>query len=221
MEYLSYGTGRVVFKFDDNNVVKIPYNKSGVEQNRQEYETYTANKALQVYGECRLDENNWLYMEYLEDCSTEYYNHDDNIHCSIYDDSTAQTLIFTCDGNCANCKHNTFVPFTHNELEKIETYKTNDRVQIGRDKNGILKFYDYATIIPTDFKFLFDAAYLNLFNEYLAESNYKILFVDWVADKELPRAVGNREKTYKHANRFKRKLFIQKMITQEDNRNDL
>lgn len=210
MEYLSYGTGRVVFKVDENTVVKIPYNQSGLEQNQQEYNTYMDNFPLQVYAECTLYSNGWLYMEYLQDCSTEYYNHEDKVHCSVYDDSTEKTLVFTCKGDCVNCKHNTFVPFTDEELAKIETYKTKDRVQVGRDKNGILKFYDYATATPTDRKFIFDKAYLDLFNEYLAENNYNILFADWVEGKTLPQAVGNREAVYKHANRFKRKLFIKK-----------
>lgn len=207
MEYLNYGTGRVVFKFDENTVVKIPYNHSGIEQNQQEYNIYTANKGLYVYGECRLGANGWLYMEYLTDCSIEYYNHEDKIHCSIYDDCTAKEITYTCMGGCANCKHNTFVPFTNEELAKIETYKTKDRVQVGRDKNGVLKFYDYATATPKERGFMFDRAYINLFNEYLADNNYSVLFADWVQGKTLPQAVGNREAVYKHANRFKRKLY--------------
>lgn len=207
MEYLSYGTGRVVFKFDENTVVKIPYNQSGKEQNLQEYNTFTANSNKHIYGECRLGANGWLYMEYLTDCSTEYYNHTDKIHCSVYDDSTEKKITFTCKGDCVNCKHNKFEPFTDDELAKIETYKTKDRVQVGRDKNGVLKFYDYATATPTDRKFMFDKAYLDLFNEYLAENNYSVLFAEWVQGKTLPKTVGNREAVYKQANRFKRKLF--------------
>ena len=210
MEYLSYGTGRIVFKFDENTVVKIPYNQSGIEQNKQEYETYTLNSIVQVYGQCWLGTNDWLYMEYLEDCSLEYYNHEDKVHCSMYDDSTEKTLVFTCKGDCVNCKHNAFIPFTDEELAKIKTHKTKDRVQIGRDKNGIIKFYDYATATPTDRKFMFNNAYLDLFNEYLAENNYSVLFADWVANKELPQRIGDKDNVYKQANRIKRKRFLKK-----------
>lgn len=211
MEYISYGTGRVVFKFDENTVVKIPYNVSGREQNRQEYNIYMNNITLGVYGQCSLDVNDWLYMEYLDDCSIEYYNHEDEVHCSVYDDSTEKKITFTCKGDCVNCKHNTFVPFTADDFAKIKAYKTKDRVQIGRDASGVLKFYDYATILPDSREFIFDKAYLDLFNEYLAENNYSVMFVDWIEGKELPQAMGNREAVYKHANRFKRKMFIKNL----------
>lgn len=206
MEYLNYGTGRVVFKVDDNTVVKIPYNQSGIEQNHQEYEIYNANKDSQIYAECDLDEKGWLYMEYLEDCSVEYYNHSDKIHCSVYDDSTDKTLVFTCKGNCISCEHNIFVAFTDEELMKIETFKTKDRIQVGRAKNGILKFYDYANTTPVDHKFIFDKSYLELFYKYLSENSDE-LFAEWVQTKELPQAHGNIESSRKLANRFKRKCF--------------
>ena len=187
MKYLDCGTARIVVQIDKDIIVKIPFDKSGLDQNIEEYQIYSANKDLQVYGECWLDKNNWLYMEYLEDCSLEYYNHiTDQVCCEIYDFSPEQTIQFTCNGKCKECKHNIFKPLDLQDIKKIEAYKTKDRVQIGRDKNGIIKFYDYASIRPDFNGFLFDGAYVNLLYQYLDEGNYSIFLQDWLRTQDLP-----------------------------------
>lgn len=203
MKYLGYGTGRVVFKIDDDRVVKIPFNNNGVAQNKQEWElskSTTHNYYTKVY---ELNEHNWLYAEYVEDCSEQFNDYvSDGIHCQKYDESTELTITFNCDFDCINCPRNTCEDF--GDVKDFLANKPKDRLQVGRDKDGNLKYFDYAVGEPNTPQ-LFHNGMLNAFNVYLEQKNYDVLFIDWLNNNtQYVREAYVTNEQLKHANKFKR-----------------
>lgn len=205
MMYLGHGTGRVVFKIDDDRVVKIPYNISGVEQNKQEFEAKN-DYYTQTY---ELDDNNWLYAEYVNDCSQAFDDYvTDGIHCTKYDDCVDIQIKFNCDFDCKNCKYNNCSNF--GDVSEFLKHKPKDRLQVGLDKNGNLKYYDYAEY-SVDKNSLFHNGMLDAFNIYLKEKNYDVLFIDWLKQNNVSinKPVFTDEEL-KFANKMKRRFICKR-----------
>ena len=207
MNYLGFGLGRVVFSIDENTIVKIPYNQRGIEQNQEEFSTYDNTKP---YGEVFKIENNILHMELLDVCA-ELFNDFvfDRIHCTLYDDSTEKTIELNCDKNCAECEHNACIGLFNEEETKtiLDNAIESKNIQVGRDKNGILKIYDYASTSGNCDLIFYDEL-VPLFLEYYEEHpTLDVLFCDWVKDKELPTQVFDINVLYKNANKQKRRKY--------------
>lgn len=216
MKYLGYGIGRVVFEDSTNNnyVIKYPYNNEGIKQNQEECETFQNNNQNGVYADCYLDENNCLHMEKLTDCSTDFnrYVKGDTFKCTKFDNSIKKKISFSnCVKGCIGCAYRKDYTFTQDEVNTILANKTKDRLQVGYDINGKIKFYDYAvsTKNAADITFLFNSAYVSLFEEYLVENpTMSVLFDEWIKDKTLPnKNLDGLAEGLMNCNYWKRKQF--------------
>lgn len=217
MKYLGYGIGRVVFEdsTNQNYVIKYPYNNEGIKQNKEEYDYFLNHNKDGVYATCYLDKDNCLHMEKLTDCSTEFnrYLKGDVFICSKFDYSTDKVIdLSNCTKGCINCEHIRFPYYNQEQIDKILKNKTKDRLQVGYDLNGNLKFYDYAitSVKAEDVTFLFNSSYVNLFKEYLTEyPTLTILFDEWVKGKTLPnKNIDTLNEMLMKCNYWKRKNIL-------------
>lgn len=217
MKYLGYGVGRIAFEdpVNENYVIKYPYNNEGIRQNKEEYDCFLNHNLDGVYAECYLDENNCLHMEKLIDCSIELnrYMKGDTFICSKFDYSTDKTIdLSNCVKGCMDCKYKKYFYFSQENINAILRNKTKDRLQVGYDLNGNLKFYDYAitSVKAEDVTFLFNSAYVNLFKEYLTEyPTLTILFDEWVKGKTLPnKNIDTLNEMLMKCNYWKRKNIL-------------
>lgn len=181
--YLGHGAGRAVAKLIGQDVVvKVPYNTYGTKQNDSEFEAY--NKGDNPYLAKIIDyKDNRLYMEQVEDCSNIFrYYERDKIWCEEYDDKA--NINYTCNADCFNCPHNILTAMLPKNIDKILKYKNpNDTIQIGKNKKGEYKYYDYGDCKIGDDN---DGYFVNgdetLFIEYL-ENNETMPLKDYLVLK--------------------------------------
>ena len=214
MKYLGNGAARIAFFQDDGTVLKIPLNESGLQQNNEEYEIYNSAKDKSCL--CKIFEKTnkgWLVCEYLENATdTIKHYQEDGIFCEKYDTSTEKSLHVNCDLNCANCKFNTLKGL-HYDLAKFDTYNTDKLLQVGFDKDGVLKLFDFGTP-NSNVKRHFHKGYLKLFNEWI-ESDSELFFEDWVGDKVPEKFSVSPAKMLQNCNRIKRQIAIKKKQKRE------
>lgn len=115
---LGYGSNRIVFDLNDGTVLKIPYNNVGIESNKLEYENY--NKKPKIVAKIYKYENNLIIQEKLENIITVPYEH---------------TLKSTVE------------PYLKKQGIEVEQdilkEMLNTKAQLGKDKKGNYKFFDY------------------------------------------------------------------------------
>ena len=199
MKYLNHGSGRVVLLADDSSyVLKIPYNQNGVNQCKSEYETYCKDSTdkAQIFSY----ENGIIKMEYLENDREQFIAalHHDFI-CTLWDRKIDRTLNITCDQNCSVCQH--FLAVDERYEQAIALGKKYKTCQVGIDKNGIPKMYDYGFPDEHEIRRNFTP---ELFMEYWESGVYYdgVLFEDWELFTECE---PNYDDTLMAANAFKRR----------------
>lgn len=205
MKYLGYGTGRIVFQISEDLVVKIPYNKNGILQNEQEIHLYNNAKHNYFAKSYKLDENKWLYAEYVEDCSRDLEDYMyDGVTCKKYDELTDTSIKFDCNFSCLDCPYNKRIDFGN--LDEFIAHKPKDRLQVGRDKEGKLKYFDYA-IGEIDDSQIFHNGMLEAFMQYLKTKKYDTLFIDWLRESNIEiKKPMLTEEQLKYANKVTRRL---------------
>lgn len=115
---LGYGSNRIVFDLNDGTVLKIPYNNIGIESNKLEYKYY--NKKPEIVAKVYNYKNNLIIQEKLDNIITVPYEHTLKMTVSSY------------------LKDNG-IEIEENILKEM----LNTKVQLGKDKLGNYKFFDY------------------------------------------------------------------------------
>lgn len=214
-KYVGRGRGRVVFQISNNEVIKIPYNEDGIEQNRNEYRLYLEG-GNPYYAEVTNynSERDYEYMEYVipADEYFEKYVYD-KIHCSVYDVSTEKKITFRCDGHCENCKYNTLNEFIPNYIDDMLEHNPKDRIQVGKNNAGEFKFYDYSgTMNKETDEFIFDERMVESFIEYYNSGSTE-LFKYWfpkhghLTPVTPEQQQKRKDRLYRRANMIKRRIY--------------
>ena len=211
MDFLFADGGRAYFRISDF-LVKIPYNASGIEMNKDEYHQFKEGQLADVFNPCQnLDENNWLYMPYIEDCTEEWLNASDSsyVNCVKYDHSSDLNLQFDCDGQCSLCLYNKHI-VAQEVFTALRAVPNASLWRVGINANGECRFYAYTNIQAKSSEIFLDGGYLDLFEEYLEDCEYDILFSKWVIGREVPPAKieGPDESFIRRVNKVRRKMFF-------------
>ena len=143
--YIGHGIGRAVAAIDsDGIVVKVPFNDQGILQNRYEYEEYKKGTNPYLAPVTAYDtERDFLYMELLDDVSVYFKDYlVDKTTCELYDEQLGVKM--SCDGKCSTCSHNINKLMIPKNIDEILSYSISSKPQIGLDKNGQYRYFDYA-----------------------------------------------------------------------------
>lgn len=117
--FIGYGTSRIVFDLGDGTVAKIPYSNIGILANKLEYEYFLENK--DIVAEILKYENNILIQEKLDSIIVVPMEHTVNKTIEKY------------------LKEN----YPDKDFKDLPQRNLLSRMQIGFDKNGNPKFFDY------------------------------------------------------------------------------
>jgi len=216
MSFMMYDEGRIYYRIGPDNMVKIPYNANGLKMNQDEWDIYchASDEDKELLAHCfDLDENKWLYMEYIKSCDFDWdsYKNGDFVNCLKFDYSQEKNIKFDCDFDCANCMFN-FHFLKEQDLEKLKTMPYTYRWLVGHNKDLKCKFYAYTDIEMSDEVFLFSENYLDYFDSYLGEMEYDILFSDWIKkQKRVPKFSAQIQGNFVSlANRTRRRMMVKK-----------
>jgi len=117
---IGLGSGRIVVDNRDGSVTKIPYGKLGLNQNLHEFEL-SKNKA---YVATSYLQGDFIVQEKLTDLITVPYEIKDIDEIKKYLKQYDDEFDFT----------------------SLINHRLNSRIQIGKDKNGIYKYFDYEEV---------------------------------------------------------------------------
>lgn len=164
---LGYGSNRIVFSLDDEKVIKIPYNNIGIESNKLEYEYY--NKKPNIVAKIYSYNNNLIIQEKLSDIITVPYK-------------------YTIDGSVKKYLNSQGITVDDELINEM----LNTKLQIGKDKLGKWKFFDYedAKVLNSEesmnsLRIKQNIEYLNRFWDYIKSGkieNIKLMntFEDYI-----------------------------------------
>ena len=143
--YLGHGIGRAVCELENNVVIKVPFNSNGIRQNREEFEKYSKEHGMLAKIVDYDKQRDWIYMEKVKDVS-EYFNDyiRDGVHCETYDELDIPYKRCWCDGKCYTCPHNILSELVPKNVDEIIEQKPKDRLQVGINKDGEYKYFDYS-----------------------------------------------------------------------------
>ena len=116
---LGYGTSRIVFDLGDGTVAKVPYNNLGILANRLEYEYFQEHK--EVIAQVKKYKQNIIVQEKLYSIIVVPFEYTLNKNAEIY------------------LKQN----YPNTDFTSLLEEAIFSRLQIGFNKDGKPKFYDY------------------------------------------------------------------------------
>ena len=215
---MGYDEGRVFYRVGDDTLVKIPYNKNGIKMNQDEWKIYSeaSEELKEKLAQCSsLDENNWLFMEYIKDYSADWesYKNGSYVNCLKYDYSYEKNVQFNCDFQCEECVFNHHF-LKKEDLESLNKVNYTPRWQVGQDKDLKCKFYNFTDVELEEGLFNYNAGYDILFSEYLEQGEYDILFSDWIKKKKNRAPVIAAAEVQGNfvalANRTRRRMMVKK-----------
>ena len=211
MDFLFADGGRAYVRVSDF-LVKIPYNASGIKMNQDEYATYKRGDLKEVLHPCQsLDENNWLFMSAIIDITEQWHNADNPyyVNCTKYDYSNSLISKVDCDGQCGLCLYNRGVA-AQESFSKLKRIPNTESWRVGINANEECRFYSYTNIRADASEIFLEKGYLSLFEEYLEECEYDILFSEWVTGREVPPAKINKldESFIRRVNKIRRTMFF-------------
>ena len=212
---IMFDEGRVYYKIGDT-LLKIPYNENGIRMNKDEWNIYNnANTSLkELLAQCiDLDENYWLYMEYIKDYSVDWesYKNGNYVNCLKFDYSQEKDVQFDCNFDCENCMFN-FHFLQEKDLIKMKKAPYTCRWLVGQNKDLACKFYSYTDVEIDENQFIFNEFYYSLLEQYLADADYEILFANWL--KKQIKKPTNTSQTQGNfiaiANRTRRRMLVKR-----------
>lgn len=215
MLFIMFDEGRVCYRVGET-MLKIPYNENGIRMNQNEWDVYqnADDELKELLAKCTdLDENNWLCMEFVKDYSFDWesYKNGSYINCLKFDYSQEKDVQFDCNFDCENCIFN-FHFLKEADLEKMKKAPYTYRWLVGQGKDLKCKFYSYSDAEIEEDQFIFDENYLDLFDRYLENAEYEVLFSEWIKkQRKVPRSNNKLQGNFVAlANRTRRRMLVKR-----------